>query len=251
MFVTKSRFKTSNNDHVIQVNMYDELDFVCPTFEEWEDSSQFEYYIIYQVSKKEYDDCYIYPETKAIMIVNCSSPNQRKRFTILFEPFASIPHVPEFKKGGTYYYISTSTGQRDGIANVQQGACLYRNMKLTITVCCVSTTTTAPTAARVSSTTTTTATPVRPSDRPSTSRPLYNTTGYSTKFTDQGIDKTSHKPLDKDKGPKDENSINKDSEDELNNPKQQGLVNSSRTLTPSRALSVVLSILSLLSWLRR
>jgi len=30
--------------------MYDELDFVCPTFEEWEDSSQFEYYIIYQVS---------------------------------------------------------------------------------------------------------------------------------------------------------------------------------------------------------
>ena len=42
---------------------------------------------------------------------------------------------------------------------------------------------TAPTAARVSSTTTTTATPVRPSDRPSTSRPLYNTTGYSTKFT--------------------------------------------------------------------
>ena len=62
-------------------------------------------FLILQVSKKEYDDCTIYTDNTAVMIVNCSDPRQKKRFTILFEPFQSIPNVPEYTAGGTYYYI--------------------------------------------------------------------------------------------------------------------------------------------------
>ena len=36
---------------------------------------------------------------------------------------------------------ATSTGTQDGLANPSQGACLHRNMKVTIKVCCATTTT--------------------------------------------------------------------------------------------------------------
>ncbi|ELU12166.1 hypothetical protein CAPTEDRAFT_225002 [Capitella teleta] len=134
------RFKASNNDHVIEVNLYDDIDFVCPHFEDDDSGNYEEYYLIHQVSKREYDDCNLYSPDTAIMIVNCSSPGKKKRFTILFEPFQSIPNVPEYHPGGRYYFISTSTGGREGIANPHQGACVYKNMKLTIQVCCESTT---------------------------------------------------------------------------------------------------------------
>ena len=42
------------------------------------------------------------------LILNCSSPLHRRRFTILFEPFQSIPNAPEYKPGMSYYFISES-----------------------------------------------------------------------------------------------------------------------------------------------
>ena len=60
----------------------------------------------FQVSKREYEDCNIYNSPPAIMIVNCSQPKSPKVFTLLFDPFSSIPNVPEYMIGGTYYYIS-------------------------------------------------------------------------------------------------------------------------------------------------
>ena len=46
------RFKTSNNDHVVEVNLYDDIDFVCPHVpaRNATDSSAYEYYLIHQVS---------------------------------------------------------------------------------------------------------------------------------------------------------------------------------------------------------
>jgi len=40
------------------------------------------------------------------MILNCSEPTRRRRFTILFEPYQSIPRAPEYHPGGRYYFIS-------------------------------------------------------------------------------------------------------------------------------------------------
>ena len=43
------RFKTSRNSHIIEVNLYDEIDFICPyTPFEFNESRQ-EFYIVYQV----------------------------------------------------------------------------------------------------------------------------------------------------------------------------------------------------------
>ena len=44
-----SRFKTSNLEHIIEVRLYDEIDFVCPHFHSSTDPTAYEYYIIHQV----------------------------------------------------------------------------------------------------------------------------------------------------------------------------------------------------------
>ena len=62
-----------------------------------------------QVSRAEYLDCNIYDDSKIVMMLNCSNPRHRKRFTILFEPFQSIPNVPEYHAGETYYFVSQYT----------------------------------------------------------------------------------------------------------------------------------------------
>ena len=57
----------------------------------------------------QYDRCYIdaLSYDDVAMIVNCSEPRrQRRRFTILFEPFQSIPNAPEYMPGRSYYYVS-------------------------------------------------------------------------------------------------------------------------------------------------
>ena len=43
------RFKTSNLEHIIEVRLYDEIDFVCPHFHSSTDPTAYEYYIIHQV----------------------------------------------------------------------------------------------------------------------------------------------------------------------------------------------------------
>ena len=60
-----------------------------------------------QVTRQEYENCHIYSnQRRAHMVINCSNPLRRKRFTILFEEFQAIPNVAEFVAGSTYYYIS-------------------------------------------------------------------------------------------------------------------------------------------------
>ena len=46
------RFKASNNDHIVEVNINDEIDFVCPYSDgiQYEDPNKHEFYIVYQVS---------------------------------------------------------------------------------------------------------------------------------------------------------------------------------------------------------
>lgn len=130
-------FKESENGATVEVSLYDQIDFVCPYYSPDQDnSSLYEYYTVYQVTKQSYDNCNTSSRDSIALIVNCSNPFHQKRFTILFEMFQAIPNVPEFVPGNTYYYISTSTGQRDGLANTYLGACDHLNMRLIVHVCC-------------------------------------------------------------------------------------------------------------------
>ncbi|XP_064601925.1 ephrin-B1-like isoform X2 [Liolophura sinensis] len=135
-------FLISNNDHVIDVNNNDMLEIVCPKYNENTPEYLREYYIVYMVKKSEYEACTIYNRTEARLIVNCSEPTQNRIFTLYIQSFGGIPSMPDFESGHTYYFISTSTGRKAGLANQVEGACTHQGMKMMLRVCCDSTKTT-------------------------------------------------------------------------------------------------------------
>ncbi|XP_074660766.1 ephrin-B2-like [Tubulanus polymorphus] len=133
---TNKMFESNNTDHVIHVNMGDKIDLICPSYYPGYNANNMEYYVIYQVPKQNYDDCNIFTPIKMMRIINCSRPQFRRRYTIIFSRYTAIPNTPEFRPGQSYYYITTSRGDLDGLENTYHGACKYLNMKMIFKVCC-------------------------------------------------------------------------------------------------------------------
>lgn len=87
-----------------------------------------------QVSKEEYDSCSINGNARIIAV--CDRPHQFMYFTITFRSFTPQPGGLEFRPGQDYYFISTSTGRRDGLHQRLGGRCATHNMKVIFKVCC-------------------------------------------------------------------------------------------------------------------
>ena len=133
-------FRIDNTDHIIDVNRgnnpfeYDQVNIICPTYTEGT-NEEAETYIIYNVSKEEYDSCRITNSNPRIIAI-CDKPHQLKYFTITFRSFTPQPGGLEFKPGQDYYFISTSTGKREGLDRRLGGRCSTHHMKVIFKVCC-------------------------------------------------------------------------------------------------------------------
>ncbi|KAL3213370.1 hypothetical protein MRX96_035430 [Rhipicephalus microplus] len=113
-------FRIDNTDHIIDVNKgnipfeYDQVNIICPVYRTGTQEEDVERYIIYNVSKEEYDSCRITNPTPRIIAV-CDKPHQ---------------------PGQDYYFISTSTGSEEGLHQRIGGRCATHNMKVIFKVCC-------------------------------------------------------------------------------------------------------------------
>ncbi|XP_035222542.1 ephrin-B2a-like, partial [Stegodyphus dumicola] len=144
-----SSFRIDNTDHIIDVNKnnlpfeYDQVNIICPVYphsnqgtkSEGEEDEESERYIIYNVSKEEYDSCRITNPNPRIIAV-CDKPNQLMYFTITFRSFTPQPGGLEFLPGHDYYFVSTSTGDLAGLHQRVGGRCATHNMKVIFKVCC-------------------------------------------------------------------------------------------------------------------
>ena len=80
-------FRIDNTDHIVDVNQgnlpweYDQVNIVCPLYSRGTRSS--ERYIIYNVSKEEYESCRITHNDPRIVAV-CDKPENQLQFTITF-----------------------------------------------------------------------------------------------------------------------------------------------------------------------
>lgn len=138
---TNPIFRIDNTDHIIDVNKgnipfeYDQVNIICPVYRTGTQEEDVEQYIIYNVSKEEYDSCRITNPMPRIIAV-CDKPHQLMYFTITFRSFTPQPGGLEFRPGQDYYFISTSTGNRDGLHQRIGGRCATHNMKVIFKVCC-------------------------------------------------------------------------------------------------------------------
>ncbi|XP_037087791.1 ephrin-B2-like [Pollicipes pollicipes] len=133
------RFQISNTDHIIDVNKgnnlfeYDQVTIICPVYNEWTKEEDTEKYIIYNVSKEEYDTCRITDPNPRIIAV-CDKPYKLMFFTITFRSFTPQPGGLEFRPGQDYFFISTSA--RGDMLRRIGGRCSTHNMKVVFKVCC-------------------------------------------------------------------------------------------------------------------
>ena len=86
---TNPIFRIDNTDHIIDVNRgnkpweYDQVNIICPVYRPGTHSDDMETYVIYSVSKDEYDSCRITnPNPRVIAI--CNKPHELMYFTITF-----------------------------------------------------------------------------------------------------------------------------------------------------------------------
>ncbi|OQR78545.1 origin recognition complex subunit 5-like, partial [Tropilaelaps mercedesae] len=137
------RFRIDNTDHIIDVNRgnqpfdFDQVDIICPSYMVGTPPRDMETYIIYLVSRHEYETCTLIGSSAARLVAKCNGNAGRAlKYTITFRSFTPQPGGHEFRPGSDYYLISTSSGSPGGLKQDQGGACREHNMKLTFKVCC-------------------------------------------------------------------------------------------------------------------
>lgn len=121
-----------SNKNVIAINggnhpwEYDQVNLVCPVYKPGASGKQ-EQYIIYSVTKEEYESCRItQPNPKIVAL--CNRPYELMYFTITFRSFTPTPGGLEFRPGQDYYFISTSS--QNDIHRRVGGGCSANNMKV-------------------------------------------------------------------------------------------------------------------------
>lgn len=134
---TNPMFRIDNTDNVIDINVdnnvweYDQANIICPRYRTGTRSADVERYVIYNVSREEYENCRItQPHPRVIAL--CDKPHDLKYFTITFRSFTPTPGGLEFKPGNDYYFISTSS--RNDLYRRLGGHCSTHNMRLVFKV---------------------------------------------------------------------------------------------------------------------
>lgn len=128
-------FRIDNTDHIIDVNRgnkpweHDQVNIICPNYQLGDADT--ERYVIYAVTKEEYETCRITTPHPRIIAV-CNKPQELMYFTITFRSFTPTPGGMEFKPGHDYYFISTSS--RDDLHRKAGGRCSSHNMKVAFKV---------------------------------------------------------------------------------------------------------------------
>ncbi|OXU21205.1 hypothetical protein TSAR_015284 [Trichomalopsis sarcophagae] len=136
---TNPIFRIDNTDHIIDVNKnnaafeYDQVNIICPVYQPGTYDDEAEKYIIYNVSKEEYETCRITNQSPRVIAI-CDKPFKMMYFTITFRPFTPQPGGLEFHPGRDYYFISTSS--KEDLHRRIGGRCTTHNMKVVFKVCC-------------------------------------------------------------------------------------------------------------------
>lgn len=132
--ISTDAFRIDNTDHIFDINKgnskfeYDQVNIICPVYNSREvKDEETEKYMIYNVSKEEYDTCRITNPNPRVIAV-CDKPFRRMYFTITFRPFSPQPGGLEFLPGHDYYFISTAS--KDDLHRRVSGRCLSHNMKV-------------------------------------------------------------------------------------------------------------------------
>lgn len=147
-WVTNNRrfYESNSENYYLKLNAHigDSIDLVCPKFQknindssiDQTEANQAHYLTIYKVgSRYEFDNCIINPNNiETVPILKCDKPIINTKFTIYFVKYSPVPFALEFEEDKEYYFLSTSSGNKDGLNFMTGGLCSKFNMRFSIKI---------------------------------------------------------------------------------------------------------------------
>ena len=132
---TNPRFKDYGNN-VIDITAgteeqpwrYEQANIICPRYSSSVPSARAERYIIYNVTKSEFEHCHVINPQQNKVVAVCNTPYKLTFFTLTFRAFSPVPGAFEFHPGENYYFISTSS--KRNLNKHSGGRCATHNMRL-------------------------------------------------------------------------------------------------------------------------
>ena len=107
---------------------YEQANIICPRYSSSRPSERIEKYIIYNVSKSEFEHCQVIDPKQENIVAVCNTPYKLTFFTLTFRAFSPVPGAFEFHPGENYYFISTSS--KRNLYKHSGGRCATHNMRL-------------------------------------------------------------------------------------------------------------------------
>ena len=86
---------------------YEQANIICPFHQSGVPQSLTEQYVVYNVTKEEYEQCKLKSVSSAKIVTVCNTPYQPKFITLTFRSFSPTPGAFEFHPGEKYYFMST------------------------------------------------------------------------------------------------------------------------------------------------
>ena len=109
---------------------YEQANIICPLYDNQVPSTLTEQYVIYNVTKFEYDQCQLSSSANAKIVALCDTPYQPKFFTLTFRSFSPTPGAFEFHPGQKYYFISTNYHENSRGQRTKPKKCSHPPMRL-------------------------------------------------------------------------------------------------------------------------
>lgn len=130
---TSSNTVFKSNRPAMTVRLGDTLDFLCPHYNQTTATSSMEYNTVYLVSEIDFNLCFT---ENYQPLIRCDQPIGSKGlvYTLSISKYLPYPNMPEFVDGQSYYFISTSNGERSGIDQKFDGLCREKNLRLIVDV---------------------------------------------------------------------------------------------------------------------
>ena len=97
----------TKSDQASEAWDYEQANIICPLYDNGIPRTLTEQYVVYNVTKRDYDKCQL-SSNNAKIVALCNTPYTPKFFTLTFRSFSPTPGAFEFHPGQKYYFIATN-----------------------------------------------------------------------------------------------------------------------------------------------
>jgi hypothetical protein len=118
-----------NGQNVIDISTtawdYEQANIICPLYSKNVPKTLTEQYVVYNVTKEEFNRCQLNTQSANKIVALCNAPYRPNFFTLTFRSFSPTPGAFEFHPGQQYYFLSTDYNQGQS-----RGRCSHPRMRL-------------------------------------------------------------------------------------------------------------------------